>query len=143
MTNPRKAKALYIATDFFMAVISWTCFFVFRKYVIEQFDFSQVVSQMLHDSKFYLGITLIPLCWVFLYYLSGYYNFIYNKNKSTDAVSSFQAVFIGTVVIFFFFLLDDQVRNYKNYYITFITLFAIQYLLTLAGRWIITASKQR
>ena len=65
MTNQRKAKASYIVTDFFMAVISWTCFFIFRKHVIEQLDFSQVSIQILHDSKFYLGITLIPLCWLF------------------------------------------------------------------------------
>lgn len=46
---------------------------------------------------------------------------------------------VGVLIIFFVFLLDDQIKNYRNYYETLLVLFCSHFLLTLLERLILTS----
>jgi exopolysaccharide biosynthesis polyprenyl glycosylphosphotransferase len=128
----------YITADFLSAAIVWSLFFIFRKLVIEEISYDQLDDQVFKNYDFFLGVFFIPLGWLFLYYISGYYNYIFKKTLGKDISKTFKASLIGVLVLFFTFLLDDEVRNYKNYYFTASVLFSMQFVITLIPRLIIT-----
>lgn len=138
LKNHRRQRTKYIIADFVSAAIVWLIFFVFRKLVIEEVSYDQLNDQILKNNDFFLGIVIISLGWLFLYYLSGYYNYIFRKTVLSDFTRTFKITFMGVVVLFFAFLLDDEVRNYKNYYFTASVLFGLQFSITLLPRLIIT-----
>jgi exopolysaccharide biosynthesis polyprenyl glycosylphosphotransferase len=141
MLNHKKQKRKYIICDFFSAALSWALFFMFRKLVIEQMPFNQLDDQVLKNYDFFGGIIFVSFFWLFIYNISGYYHYIYKKTIDSEIVSSIKSSLIGVTILFFLFLLDDQVRNYKNYYLTYSVLFSIQLVLTLIPRLILTGRK--
>jgi exopolysaccharide biosynthesis polyprenyl glycosylphosphotransferase len=136
--NHRRQRTKYIVADFIAAAIVWSLFFAFRKLVIEEVAYSQLDDQILKNLDFFLGVIFIPLGWLFLYYIAGYYNYIFKKTLGSDISKTFKITLIGVLVLFFTFLLDDNVRNYKNYYFTASVLFSLQFFFTLIPRLVIT-----
>ncbi|MFP4025251.1 MAG: sugar transferase [Thiohalospira sp.] len=128
----------YLVSDFLSAGLSWTIFYIYRKLFIEsqRFGFDLPLE---FTNRYFLGIVTIPILWIFLYYLSGYYKDIYRKSRLKELWQTFATTITGSVIIFFVFLLDDQVENYKHYYNLFVTLTAIHFSLTYIPRLIITS----
>ncbi len=135
--NVNKHRALYILSDYLAAAISWTVFFIFRKLVIEARTLGQTPDINL-DTQFWLGITLIPLFWLSLHLLSGYYRDIYRKSRLKELGNTFVTTFLGVFIIFFALLLDDIVNSYRDYYQSFGVLFGLQFFLTYLPRVFIT-----
>ena len=127
----------YIIFDFLAASISWISFFAFRKLYIEPLKFGYEIP-FSPDSRFIMGLVIIPFFWISLYYLSGYYHDIMRKSRLEDAIMTFVQTFIGMILIFFFLILDDYVSSYKNYYLLFAFLFLTHFTLTLIIRWVLT-----
>jgi FlaA1/EpsC-like NDP-sugar epimerase len=125
---PRKMihPSWYALTDYFTAVIAWTVFYFLRKQILGQ-DYTT-------DSTFWLGVFFIPLGWILLYALVGSYNSIYKKSRLTEFTKSFVCTAIGSIVLFFLFILDDVRNDYNYYYSAFGLLFGIHFILNLAGR---------
>jgi exopolysaccharide biosynthesis polyprenyl glycosylphosphotransferase len=98
------------------------------------FNFTTILT-----SKYYYGIALIPIFWIFLYFISGYYKDIYRKSRLKELAQTFFTILAGSIIIFFTSLLDDAVNNYQNYYELFLTLFALQFILTYLPRLILTS----
>ncbi|HRW63916.1 MAG TPA: sugar transferase, partial [Bacteroidales bacterium] len=69
----------------------------------------------------------------------GYYKDIYRKSRLKELAQTFFTVLIGTTIIFFALLLNDQVEFYKHYYTLFISYFALQFGFTYTPRLIITS----
>jgi len=136
--NKRIQVLKYIISDFLTACASWIIFFIFRKLFIEPLRFGYEIP-LEFDNKFYLGLLIIPVLWIFLYYLSGYYKNIYRKSVIQDIALTFIQIMTGVVIIFFFLILDDYVSSYKNYYLLFAVLFSLQFFLTLTSRLILTS----
>ncbi|MEA3318083.1 MAG: exopolysaccharide biosynthesis polyprenyl glycosylphosphotransferase, partial [Bacteroidota bacterium] len=90
-------------------------------------------------TKFYLGISILPFFWLTLHYLSGYYKDIYKKSRLKELGQTFTTILIGTIIIFFVLLLDDEILSYKHYYNLFFALFTIQFSLCYIPRLIITS----
>ena len=59
-------RVLFISTDWLTAFLSWSLFFYLRKTWIEGADFYP-------NDSFYIGIGIVPVAWLFLYYLQGTY----------------------------------------------------------------------
>jgi exopolysaccharide biosynthesis polyprenyl glycosylphosphotransferase len=53
-------------------------------------------------------------------------------------VQTFSQTFLGVLVIFFVLILDDQVANYTDYYLSFLTLVSLQFFITYIPRFILT-----
>lgn len=136
--NKRLHTFKYLFFDFLTAIISWTLFYIYRKTYIEPLKLGyEIPIELTH--KYYLGILIIPLFWIFLYYLSGYYKDIYRKSRLKELAQTIFTILLGSIIIFFTLLLDDEVLNYKHYYKLFASLILIQFVATYIPRLIITS----
>lgn len=123
----RAAVFSLILIDWFISLLSWCTFFYFRKTFVEKVEFE--VSE-----AFYLGMIVIPLFWLLLYYLQGTYHDIKRLYRIKILALTFQATILGSMVIFFTFLLDDQITEYHQYYTLVILLTGIHFLFLLLPR---------
>jgi len=136
--NKRLQMVKYILPDYLAAISSWTLFFIFRKIYIEPLKFGYKIPVEFND-KFILGLLIVPLFWLFIYYVTGYYKNIYRKSWIEDIVFTFLQTLIGVIIIFFTLILDDYVSSYKSYYQLISVLFSLHFILTLTFRLIITS----
>ena len=127
--------AWYAVIDFITASLAWCCFFFLRKTLLEETISAK--GQLQIDYKFWLGITLIPACWLILYTLVGTYHSLYKKSRLFEFTNTFVCTLIGTIILFFSFILDDTRDSYSYYYLAFASLFLIHFLFTFSGRLII------
>lgn len=129
--NPRFIKSLFIISDIVAAVLSWAIFYYFRKVYVENAPFE--VSE-----QFYLGIVIIPLFWFLLYFVLGTYNNIRRIYFMKILSLSIKSFLLGTLVIFFLVILDDEILNYNSYYTLLGAAFFIHLIITLIPRLILT-----
>ena len=137
MKKNRQA-AIYIAGDFFAALLAWALFFTYRKVVIEANIFGKV-AEHIYDENFFLGITLIPTGWLLFYYLIGSYKNVYRKSRLHEFYQTLIVSIIGVILIFFISLLDDTILSYKSYYQLLFTLFGLHFGITSVIRMSITS----
>ena len=135
--NKSGQVAKYLIFDFLAAAISWTLFFIYRKAVIEPQHFGTDVPIEL-TSRFYMGLIIIPIVWITVYYILGFYKNIFRRSRLLELGQTFITALAGVVVIFFTLILDDFIDSYKNYYQLFFTLFALHFGFTYIFRLIIT-----
>lgn len=129
--NARKTRNLLIFMDWFMALMSWTLFFYYRKVMVEEMPLEV-------NDRFYLGISLIPFFWLLIYFFLGTYHNVKRLYLMKVLSLSLTATFLGTIILFFLLILDDKVANYYEYYTLVIALFIIHFSLTILPRLIIT-----
>jgi len=67
MMHKRKLVVGFVLMDWVTALFSWMLFFYVRKAFVEHVAFKA-------GEAFYLGISTIPLLWLFIYYLQGTYH---------------------------------------------------------------------
>ncbi len=135
--NRRKQLLKYLISDFIAAGASWTLFFIFRKVYIEtqKFGFPVPVE---FDHSFFLGLAILPIAWVLFYFITGYYKEVFRKSRLSELGQTISTTFIGVLIIFFVLILDDTVKTYTNYYLSFLALFGLHFILTYVPRLIFT-----
>ncbi len=113
---------MFILFDFLAAAISWGLFFYERKIILNE-EFVPVTLQLVFRSL------IIGSFWVTLYYILGSYSAeIFRKSRIREAVNLLRASVIGSIIIFFLLLLDDQgVFTYKLYYKTLLAYFLLHF----------------
>lgn len=127
--------AWYAVIDFITAALAWALFFFVRKWLLhETIAYS---GQLQINSKFWLGVTFIPIGWIILYSLVGSYRSLYKKSRLFEFTSTFVCSLIGSIVLFFLLILDDVRNSYSYYYLAVLSLFTIHFILTLTGRLIL------
>jgi hypothetical protein len=57
----------YVITDYFMAVLAWTIFYLIRKWLIK--EPIPDAGQLLTDNMLWLGVIIIPMAWLILFAL--------------------------------------------------------------------------
>ncbi len=137
--NRKLQLTKYFIFDFLSASLAWGCFYVYRKIFIEPLKFGYDIPVQF-GPKFFLGLLLIPLFWIFLYYATGYYREVFRKSRLTELWYTLRITFIGVLILFFGLLLDDVINDYSNYYRSFITLFLFHFVITFIPRLIITTN---
>ncbi len=140
--NRKLQLSKYIFSDLLSASFAWASFYIYRKLSIESEKFGFTVP-IEFGPKFYLGLMIIPLFWLLLYYASGYYRDVYRKSRLAELWFTVRITFIGVLILFFGLLLDDVIVNYSNYYRLFIALYLFHFVLTYLPRLIITTSFTR
>ena len=123
---------LYLFFDFISAGSSWGLFNYFRKTYIEKYDFE--VNDKLVISTFF-----ISLFWILLYSIFGNYRNVYKKYRLKEITQIISQTFIGIILIFFTFLLDDNINSYQDYYSLFVVLFLLHIIITFIPRIILTS----
>ena len=122
--------SLFMISDYLSALFSWALFFFFRKTLIEDQAFDM-------DTNFWLGIGLIPLFWMALYFVQGTYIEIRRMFRLKLLNLTFSISVIGSLIIFFSIILDDQVRSYEGYYWNLLILFVVHFVTTFTPRLLI------
>lgn len=136
----RLALILYRITDFGAAALAWFLFFSFRKkYELSDFYWSYVLG----DQKLYIGLLLIPLGWLILYFLFDRHDDVYRLSRPTAVVRTFFISLGGTLFLFFTILADDIFLQYRTYVVSFLVLFFLHFVITLFGRLILLSIFRR
>jgi exopolysaccharide biosynthesis polyprenyl glycosylphosphotransferase len=129
--------AVYILTDFIIASIVWLLFNLYRYREVAQYQFDSR-SDFLLSSQVLKGQILIPLCWLMICSISGYYNKPFWKSRIGEFFSTFITAMVGCIIIFFTVLLNELPDSFHLYYKLFFFLFILQFVLTCMGRSVIT-----
>ncbi len=130
--------AKYIFFDVLAVIVTWTIFYSFRKIYIEPQKFGYEIP-LEFDNKFYMAIIILPVYWIVLHLLSGYYKVVFRKSRLQELVQTFVTSLIGVLILFFVLILDDWVGTYKQYYQLFFLLLFLQFVLTYLPRLVITS----
>ena len=136
-SNKIRQTIKYVVTDWLCALIAWTMFFFFRKHN-ENPDVLNYFQEVIQDTNFFIGIICVPIFWLLLYTVSGYYNNVFCKSRLKELSQTFFVTLIGVVILFFVTIIDDVILSYKSYYISFAVLFGLQFVLTYFCRLTIT-----
>lgn len=136
--NKKKQVLKYLFFDIFAATASWALFYTFRKIYIETEKYGTPIP-LIYTHQFFLGLLIIPLFWICLYYLTGTYKNIYRKSRLKEIAQTFLISIIGVLIIFFTILLDDEIISYKNYYQSILGLFFLHFGLTATFRLILSS----
>lgn len=137
--NKPRQTFKYVLWDWIASVVTWSIFFCFRK-TMEPGNVLPDFSVVVDDMNFWIGIIVIPMAWLLLYMLSGYYQTVYFKSRVRELGQTLLSTLIGAIVLFFALILDDNITNYKIYYTLFSILFLLQFTLTYIGRLVITSA---
>ncbi len=135
--NKKVQTLRYLSSDFITAILAWTIFFIYRKKWIESVKY-HIDFEFVFTPRFFQGIIIIPLFWILIYYISGYYKDIYRKSRLKELWQTFITSLIGVIIIFFFSILDDDIINYKTYYYSISVLLISHFTLTYLPRLILT-----
>ncbi len=142
MRNRRAQVAKYVAADLFGTAVAWTLFHVFRKAYLEPVKYGYPVG-ITFDAHFWWALVLVPLFWAGLYLSIGGYSDVFRRFRIKELGQCLLISFLGTVVIFFGLLLDDEVAGYRYYYRSFSALFLLHFGITFTLRFLLTSRTVR
>ena len=140
MANKKVVISLYLFFDILAALITWVCFFIFRKYNVDHSVLGNLSATIFNDSKFYIGLAACPIYWVFLHAFFGCYNKIYHKSRLKELGNTLIVTLIGALLFFFAFILDDVINDYNDYLTYFLVLLSLQFIITYIPRVCITTA---
>ena len=130
-------------SDLVASLLVWVLFNVIRYREIAMYEgFDSVWDYLLHDPSV-VGLLLIPLYWLFLYWLSGYYEKPFGKSRLAELFSTITTVTIGSVILFFTVVLNDLPPSYHAYYTMFFSLWILQFCFTYIPRLLLTQAGLR
>jgi len=136
--DKKKFTIINILIDLFSSALSWTLFYVYRKYYIDYYK-TFVEPKVLFDKQYWIGVTLVSLFWLLMYYLSGHYNDVFRRSRINEMYQILFASVLGTILLFFNLLLDDYVANYTYYYKSVLFLFIFHFGITATSRFIFSS----
>ncbi len=122
----------YILSDYIAALLSSNIFHFSRRILLSEPIF--INHHLLLTSRFWLGTTTIPVCWLLLYTLFGSYNSLYRKSRLTEVANTFVYCLIGCTIVFFSIVINDPVKDYHYFYQTYMIYLSSHFILTLIGR---------
>ena len=139
--NKKRLATLYFFVDWMASILAWTLFYFFRKAHEDLYiNYWDRITHSFATPSFWLGVVIIPICWLILHAVTGAYEKVYQKSRLKELGQTFFVTLLGVVILFFVVILDDEVSSYKSYYQSFIALFTLQFLMTYIPRVIITTS---
>ena len=132
----RNRRALpYVAFDWLAAVVAWSLFFFYRKYVVEHAGGTPSV-RFGTDGNLFLGLSIVPAYWLLLYTFAGTYKDVYRKSRLGELGGTLLVCALGVMGLFFLLLIDDVVESYRTYYTSTAVLFAFHFVLTAILRFV-------
>ena len=137
--NRHRQRLKYLLSDFVTAAIVWCLMNILRYYEVARYDGFHSLGQFLTFHQVIIMQLFIPLFWLALYYLSGYYNRPFGKSRIIEWFTTFVSITIGVVLIFFSVILNDLPRSFEIYYKIFLSFGALQFILTYTCRYLITS----
>lgn len=132
MKNSFLQTLKYILFDAVSAAAAWILFFYYRSVYIDG------KSVLLSNTQI-KGVILITLWWIVLYAFLGFYKNIYRKSRLKELGQTFSSTLLGVTILFFAVLIDDFIVTYKQYYFSYLVLFAFHFGLTSVFRLLLSS----
>ncbi|MCD7710494.1 MAG: sugar transferase [Porphyromonadaceae bacterium] len=136
--NSNRQIAKYVISDWIAVNVGWFLFNIFRFYI---FPINRAIDSLptfLSYPKIIEGQIIFPLFFIGIFYLSGYYNCPFLKSRLEEFFTTIFSLLIGTLIIFFFVVLNDL--SWGDYsYSGFIAAFALQFVCVYPCRFAITS----
>ena len=131
--NKKRLASVYFFVDWVASILAWVLFYFFRKTHEDLYiNYWDRITNSFTTPSFWLGVAIIPICWLILHAVTGAYEKVYMKSRLKELGQTFFITLLGVVILFFVVILDDDVISYKSYYQSFIALFTLQFLMTYA-----------
>lgn len=129
MFSKKHFSTFLIILDWLIALLAWATFYYVRKVYIEETTFSI-------GSAYIPGLIMIPIFWLIIFTLQGTYLDARRLHRMKVLSLTFFGSFFGTIVLFFFILLDDEVDDHNLFYQSLLWLFGIHFFYFLFVRMI-------
>jgi len=125
----------YELGDLVASAFAWIIFYwIHRNIGGEDFDLSQ---------KFTFGLIFYPIGYFILFHLFGTYKNLYYKSRVLELLSTFLSTFLGSIILFFIFLLYKKHQNLASFYTQFFILFSLQFFITYFIRYLFLSKAHR
>lgn len=128
----------HIIADLVTAAAAWVSFYIFRKVFIESVKYQQEIP-LDFPRKFYFGLFLVMTFWFVLYASTGAYKDVFRKSRLKELGQTLLISLIGVIIIFFAFILDDDIITYKTYYQSFLVIFGLHFSFTFFARYLLVS----
>ena len=138
MMNRPLQVTRYVVSDFLSAALAWIIYYGWNKYATNTTTFN-IASVNLNDNHLLVGITIVPVSWVLLYMLNGYYRKIYHKSRLKELNDTFITCLVGFLLLSFLVVIEDQLPGLKDYLRVSFGFFWLHFSLTYLGRLMITS----
>ena len=129
----RKQQIKYMLTDCVMSMIAWCLFYFYRRYFVDSKVYDDIISPFV-EWKFYAELIIIPLFWLFIFYISGFYENMKHRSRFLDFFMTISSVIVGSLILFFGVVLNDAVHTYKHYYLILIILILLEFVFVYIFR---------
>lgn len=123
MKNSFLQTLKYLLFDAIAAATAWILFFYYRSVQIDG-------KSIILTNTLVKGVILITLSWIILYAFLGFYKNIYRKSRLRELGQTFTSSILGVTILFFAVLIDDFIVTYKQYYSSYLVLFAYHFGIT-------------
>ena len=135
----KKQIIKYLSGDVFSAMLSWTLIYLYITGTASGTGFLQLFTSP-GNRVFYSGLIFMPVFWVFLYSLWGFYRDVLRRSRLKELGSSVSVSLTGIPIVFMFLISQDLLTdNSISFVNSFITLFSIHLLTFYIPRLIITS----
>lgn len=139
MITAARQRVKYIISDFLTANVALIIFNFVRYNTLESANISfRTFKDFALSGSLLVEQMIIPIVFIFIYYLSGYYNKPFHKSRIQELFTTMSASLITTLLIFFALLTDDLTKLRATNYELLFYLFSISFAITYIGRLIIT-----
>lgn len=136
--NKRLQTLKYVFFDFIAAATAWALFYRFRKIYLEPSKFGYEVPVDFNET-FLHGLLVIPAAWITLYAATGFYKNTYRKSRLKELSQTLTTSLLGCTLLFFVFILDDQINTYKDYYLSYLYILFFHFVITYFYRFLLTS----
>jgi exopolysaccharide biosynthesis polyprenyl glycosylphosphotransferase len=131
----RKLSIIYASFDFLTSAIAWTLFYFLRNNIEFKSLSVSVISR-----EYLTGLIVIPVCWVFLFMLTGFYVVSLKRSRLAELINSLGVTILGVFIQYLLFLFQGFITGNSLYLYFLEELFILQFFLTYIPRLIITSS---
>ncbi len=140
MSRSSLQRLKYLLVDFLTANVAILIFDIVRFYVLEHENVGYMsLSSFLTSRVILIEQTLLPLILMAVNGLSGYYNRPLLKSRLQEFINTMLVALLQTVLVYFVLLTNQQTSVRATNYELLLYLYLLLWLLTYAGRYIVTA----
>jgi exopolysaccharide biosynthesis polyprenyl glycosylphosphotransferase len=130
----RRVSIIYALFDFLGSAVAWTLFYLLHNNI----DFAGLSTKLL-TGEYITGLIIIPVCWVFLFMLTGFYVISLKRSRLVELIYSLAITIPGIFIQFFIILFQGYVTGNSLYLYFLEILFIFQFALTYIPRAVITS----
>ena len=131
----KKRVIFYIIFDVVAALVVWLLFYLYRR-ITNDFVLAGGGLEYYFVPNYDLLPSRIsfPIVALFIYYLTGFYNFKVRHSRLVELFSTLVGTFFISLIIYFGMLIDDVVVSYTFYYRSFLILWGLFFIVTYIFR---------